>query len=92
MRRTDLALEARELWREKSSSALPPGAEGETLWEGGCTLETLVVAAPEAARALGKPMGKYVTVTPGTDVTVSGTVAWTSDGTDDHAKRDELCL
>ena len=64
MRRTDLALEAKELWREKSASELPPGAEGETRTEGGCTLETLVVAAPEAARALGKPMGKYITVTP----------------------------
>ena len=64
MRRTDLALEAKELWREKTSSALPPGAEGETRTEGGCTLETLVVAAPEAAKALGKPMGKYITVTP----------------------------
>ena len=64
MRRTDLALEAKELWREKSASELPPGAEGETRTEGGCTLETLVVADPEAAKALGKPMGKYITITP----------------------------
>ena len=64
MKRTDLALEARELWRERTASELPPGARGETGEEDGCTLERLEIAAPEAAQALGKPMGKYITLTP----------------------------
>ena len=64
MKRTDLALEARELWREKTSSALPPGAETETREEGGSTLEALAVTSGEAAEALGKGVGKYITITP----------------------------
>ena len=64
MKRTDLALEARELWREKTSSALPPGAETETREEGGSTLEALAVTSDEAAAALGKGVGKYITIFP----------------------------
>ncbi len=64
MKRTDLALEARELWREKTSSALPPGAETETREEGGSTLEALAVTSEEAAAALGKGVGKYITIFP----------------------------
>ena len=64
MKRTDLALEARELWRENTASALPPGAETETREEGGSTLEALVVTSGEAAEALGKGVGKYITITP----------------------------
>ena len=64
MRRTDLALEARELWRERTASALPPGAETETREEGGSTLEALEVTSGEAAEALGKGVGKYITIFP----------------------------
>ncbi len=65
MKRTDLALEARELWREKDGqTALPPGVEGETRTEAGCTLETLRVRSKEGAETLGKPEGNYVTVFP----------------------------
>ena len=64
MKRTDLALEARELWREKTASALPPGAETETREEGGSTLEALEVTSGEAAEALGKGVGKYITIFP----------------------------
>ena len=35
---------------------------------------------------------EYATVTPGTDVTVSGTVAWTSDGTDYYAEGATITL
>ena len=64
MKRTDLALEARELWRERTASALPPGAETETREEGGSTLEALEVTSGEAAEALGKGVGKYITIFP----------------------------
>ena len=64
MKRTDLALEARELWREKTASELPPGAEAETREAAGCTLETLRIVSPEAAEALGKPAGTYITLFP----------------------------
>ena len=52
--RTDLALEARELWREKTASELPPGARSETRTAAGRTVETLEIASPEAAEALGQ--------------------------------------
>ena len=64
MRRTDLALEARELWRERTASALPPGAETETREEGGSTLDAREVTSGEAAEALGKGVGKYITIFP----------------------------
>ena len=64
MKRTDLALEARELWREKTASELPPGARSETRTAAGSTVETLEIASPEAAEALGKPEGRYITLFP----------------------------
>lgn len=65
MKRTDLALEARELWGEKAGEgALPPGVTGREETLSGCRVETMTVASPEGAEALGKPMGTYITVTP----------------------------
>ena len=64
MKRTDLALEARELWRERTASELPPGARGETRTEAGCTVETLEIGTKAAAEALGKPEGRYITLFP----------------------------
>ena len=64
MKRTDLALEARELWQERGASELPPGARGETREDAGSTVETLEIASPEAAQALGKPEGRYITLFP----------------------------
>ena len=65
MLRTDLAQEARELWAEEEGGGLPPGVTAETAEEEGTEVETLTVASPEGAAALGKPEGVYVTLTPG---------------------------
>ena len=64
MKRTDMALEARELWQETGAAALPPGVAGETREEAGCTVETIRVLNREGAEALGKPEGTYLTLFP----------------------------
>ena len=64
MLRTDLAQEARELWAEAEGGGLPPGVTAESAREAGTEVERLTVASPEGAKALGKPEGIYVTLTP----------------------------
>ena len=64
MLRTDLAQEARELWAEAEGGGLPPGVTAESAREAGTEVERLTVASPEGAKALGKPEGVYVTLTP----------------------------
>lgn len=59
-RRTDLALEAREL-REEQAQTLPQVESRETQAEG-FPLTTVTVTGPEGARALGKPEGVYHTL------------------------------
>ena len=63
-RRTDLALEARELWQESSreTTALPGvrAREGQREDVPGNVVDIL---DEEGARALGKPRGRYVTLT-----------------------------
>lgn len=63
-RRTDLALEARELWQQSAgeSTCLP----GVKAWDGvrkGFPVTTVEVLNREGQRALGKPPGRYVTLT-----------------------------
>ena len=64
MRRTDLALEARELWQEQSGavSALSGVEARDTLREG-IPVNTVKVLSEEGERALSKPRGSYVTLT-----------------------------
>lgn len=57
-RRTDLALEARELLGEETC----PGVECLTAQAEGFPLTTVRVTAPQGARALGKPEGTYHTL------------------------------
>ena len=65
MKRTDLALEARELWREREPlSPLPEGVESRTEEIRGSTVDTLRIGSEEGAAALGKRRGAYVTLTP----------------------------
>lgn len=59
-RRTDLALEAREL-REEQAQTLPQVESRETQAEG-FPLTTVTVTGPEGAKALGKPEGVYHTL------------------------------
>ena len=64
MRRTDLALEARELWQEgaERTDALPGVEAWESLREG-IPVSTVQVLDQAGERALGKPRGRYVTLT-----------------------------
>lgn len=65
MKRTDLALEARELWREREpESPLPEGVESRSEEVSGSTVDTLRIASETGARALGKRQGQYVTLFP----------------------------
>ena len=65
MRRTDLACEARDLWRGASGgNALPEGVEAEARTVSGVRVERLVIRTEAGAQALGKPMGEYLTLFP----------------------------
>ena len=62
-RRTDLAVEAAQLWRENGGAGALPGVEqGEALREG-FPVETVRILDGRGAEALGKPEGTYVTLT-----------------------------
>lgn len=64
IRRTDLALEARELWRESAGeTARLPGVEAGDTEREGIPVTTVRVLDQEGAQALGKPQGSYVTLT-----------------------------
>ena len=62
-RRTDLAVEAHQLWQEgaQDASALD-GVRAEEGEQEGFPVTTVTVSTPEAAKALGKPEGVYVTL------------------------------
>ena len=62
-RRTDLAVEAHQLWREgaRDASSLS-GVRAEEGELEGFPVTTVTVSTPEAAQALGKPPGVYVTL------------------------------
>lgn len=60
-RRTDLALEAGELWREEGAGA-PPGVEEAERTEDGFQLREVRVLDARGAEALGKPVGRYITL------------------------------
>jgi len=59
-RRTDLALEAHELWRQNVGER--PGVAVREHDAFGYGVSVVEVTEPEAARALGKPMGTYITL------------------------------
>ena len=64
MRRTDLALEARELWQEGGGRAGElAGVEVQNGLRDGLPVTTVRVLDEEGERALGKPRGCYVTLT-----------------------------
>ena len=60
-RRTDLAMEAHELWRGWGKRTLP-GVESRTVFRRGCSVTSVTVGDETAARMLGKPCGRYVTI------------------------------
>ena len=63
--RTDLACEARELWRASAGgNELPEGVETEVRTIRGTRVERLAIRSGAGAEALGKPAGEYLTLFP----------------------------
>ena len=61
-KRTDLALEAHELWRQAAQEESLPGLRtGESTCRG-CTVTAVEITDDAAAHALGKPQGRYLTL------------------------------
>ena len=64
IRRTDLALEARELWQESAGQTTKlPGVEAQEGIRDGIPVTTVRILDGEGEQALGKPRGCYVTLT-----------------------------
>ena len=64
LRRTDLAMEARELWQERAGQAAElPGVQAEERERAGMPVTVVRVLDEAGERALGKPRGTYVTLT-----------------------------
>ena len=61
-RRTDLALEAAQLWREGGNTGELPGVTQEESTREGYPVTTVKVLDDRGAKAIGKPVGTYVTV------------------------------
>ena len=62
MIRTDLALEARQLWLEREQTEDLPGVRVEERQREGFPVTTVEVLDRQGAEALGKPPGRYVTL------------------------------
>lgn len=60
-RRTDLAMEAHELWRAGAKTALP-GVVSRSYTRGPFPVTSVTICDETAAHALGKPQGRYVTL------------------------------
>ena len=64
LRRTDLAMEARELWQERAGQAAElPGVQAEERERAGMPVTVVRVLDEAGERALGKPRGTYITLT-----------------------------
>ena len=64
LRRTDLAMEARELWQERAGQAAElPGVQAEERERAGMPVTVVRVLDETGERALGKPRGTYITLT-----------------------------
>ena len=62
-RRTDLALDAREIWRESAREQTElSGVVARDKTVGGFNVTTVQITDENGARELGKPVGKYVTL------------------------------
>lgn len=62
-RRTDLALEAREIWESGAKKAESlRGVESKQTEREGFPVTTVRITSQEGARALGKPVGDYITL------------------------------
>jgi spore protease len=62
-RRTDLAMEARELWRESAGEQTKlPGVIARDYTREGCNITHIHITDEQGERALNKPVGRYITV------------------------------
>ena len=62
-KRTDLALEAREIWRENASEQTKlPGVIARDKTVSGFKITTVQITNDDGAGTLGKPVGKYITL------------------------------
>jgi len=62
-RRTDLAVEAHQLWREGAGEGPSlPGVRAEERERDGFPVTAVTIGSPEGAEALGKPEGVYLTL------------------------------
>ena len=62
-RRTDLAVEAHQLWQEGAGEGESlPGVRAESRTREGFSVDAVTVSTREAAEALGKPEGVYITI------------------------------
>ena len=62
-RRTDLAVEAAQLWREGGGAGELQGVTQQESLREGYPVTTVRVLDQEGAKAIGKPVGAYVTIT-----------------------------
>lgn len=62
-RRTDLAVEAAQLWRERGGTGKLPGVESKETKREGYPVTTVKILDCRGEEALGKPTGTYVTLT-----------------------------
>lgn len=62
-RRTDLAVEAAQLWREGGGAGELQGVTQQESLREGYPVATVRVLDQEGAKAIGKPVGAYVTIT-----------------------------
>lgn len=60
--RTDLALEARELWHADGNTHEPDGVTFSSETDAGFRVETVRVLNEQGSKALCKPIGEYVTI------------------------------
>lgn len=62
-KRTDLAMEARELWQESAEkTSRLTGVRARTSRQEGCPITRVEILNQQGAEALGKPVGRYLTV------------------------------
>lgn len=62
-RRTDLAVEAHQIWQEGAGDAAAlPGIRTSERDRDGFRVEAVTISSSQAAKALGKPEGNYITI------------------------------
>ena len=61
-RHTDLAMESRDIWAQSHGGSAPEGVRSEKRENRGYSVPAVTVESEEGAAALGKPVGRYLTL------------------------------